>query len=180
MFQIRYAVCFTVIGFAVLLSGCTPTNPVVVQVDKDGAASSISQPGVPSLIGTYPMDVVCDTNAELRIKKIAITDSKTIIHLVFKSARTTQIRTGAPGQQVAFYIADPNSRAEYRLLNIEGISLEPSWTPLEIGESLAFKLTFERIPDTLTTFHLIEGKMPSLTGDGLPTVSWTFMNVTLK
>lgn len=126
------------------------------------------------------MNIVCDTNSELRIKKVKVIDDKTIFNLVFKGAGTSKIRTGAPGQQVAFYIADPNSRAEYRLFNVEGIAMEPAWTPLQEGESVAFKLTFERIPDSLTTFHLIEGKTPSLSEDGVPTRSWTFMNVKLK
>jgi len=179
MFQIRYAVCFAVIGLAVLLSACNP-SPVVVVQDKEGTTSQISRPGVPSLKGEYAMNVVCDTNPELRIKKVTVTDSKTIFNLVFKSESTSWIRTAAPGQQTAFYIADPDSRAEYKLLNVEGIAMEPSQTSLEEGESVAFKLTFERIPDSLSTFHLIEGKTNSFGQDGMPTRSWTFMNVKLK
>lgn len=180
MLQIRYTPYILFVALVVISSGCNPQPTKVIVQDKDGTISSISQPGVPSLKGEYAMNVVCDTNSELRIKKVTVTDSKTIFNLVFKSATTSWIRTAAPGQQTAFYIADPDSRAEYKLLNVEGIAVEPAQTPLQEGESVAFKLTFERIPDSLSTFHLIEGKTNSLGQDGMPTRSWTFMNVKLR
>lgn len=181
MLQFRQAICSALIGFAIFSAGCNQPMPATDPNHRaEGETSPISQPGVPSLKGTYSLDVVCDTNSELRITKITIAENKTIVNLVFKATRTPRIRTAAPGQQSAFYIADPNSRDEYKLLNVEGIAMDPVWTELQEGESLDFKLTFERIPDSLTTFHLIEGKTQNFSEDGLPTRSWTFMNVKLR
>ena len=150
-----------------------PANPVsptpVMTTSEDATPSETAQP---RLNAEYSMDVVCNTDSELRIQKVTNTDTKTIVHMTFKAEAhgdegpTPQIQTAAPGQATAFYIADPDTRAEYKLLNVEGIALQPSWTNLNDGDTLDFTLTFERIPDQLTRFHLIEGKTQALNNDG--------------
>lgn len=147
---------------------------------------TLTPPAVSSLNGEYLMNAVCNTNAQLRVVKVTVTENKTLVDCTFRNERigtealTDRIRTAAPGQQTAFYLSDPNSRNEYRLLNVEGIALEPTWTLLKEGERLNFHLTFERIPDTMTQFHMIEGKVPSLSEDNQPLRNWTFMNLRLK
>jgi hypothetical protein len=139
-----------------------------------------------SLGGKYILNRVCDTDSHLTINWIRVTDTKTIIDLTFNNIRIgdevarDRIRTAAPGQQNAFYIADADRRAEYALLNVEGIGIEPRWTKLRDGDVLNFRLTFERIPDTTTSFHLIEGKVPGLDDNNEPVTTWTFMNLRLK
>lgn len=152
-----------------------------MQVHDDGTGTLRPDPsGAPSLNGTYGMDVVCDTYPGLTIEQVTVTGSKTVIDFALTSEYTSRFRTAAPGQETAFYIADPESRSEYKLLNVQGIALEPTWGCVETGETARFTLTFERIPDTLTSFHVIEGHQSSVDADGLPTNTWTFMNVSLK
>lgn len=159
-------------------------QPAPVPASSLPASPSPQTPSAtPSLNGDYPMSMISNTCPELRIRKVTVTDSKTTIELNFTHSELsadTKIRTAAPGQQTAFYIVDPDSGKEYKLLNVEGIAMEPSWTPIRSGESLDFTLTFERIPDSVTKFHLIEGKVQSFSEEDKPLNSWTFMNVTLK
>ena len=189
MKTIRTSVCVGLLGAMLFTVGCDRATPVVVENRVETAAPPISStpnPSFPSLNGEYAVDVVCDTNAQLRIKKVTITDTKTVIGLTFKSetigndAPTNKMMIAAPGQQAAFYIADPDGRMEYKLLNVEGISLNPKWTFLEEGQPVNFTLTFERIPDHLTKFHLIEGKTQLLDENNNQTRTWSFMNVKIK
>lgn len=189
MVPIRRLTCLALIVLPVITAGCDNSKPVVVKVQDETERDFTPAPSrdnVPSLNGQYTMDVVCDTNAQISIKGIEITDTKTIIGLTFNNIKigdevpTDKIRTAAPGQQTAFYIADPDTRVEYKLLNVEGIALEPKFTQVTEGETVDFTLTFERIPNYLTRFHLIEGKVQAVGPDNQPLTTWTFMNVNLK
>jgi hypothetical protein len=190
MQTIRNTIIALILGIAFLLLGANLRTPVPMStlvIREQIAAPAPPSPVVvtpatpmPLQNGTYEMNTACDTNPELRITRVTQSDTKTIIDLAFTSQGTSKIRTAAPGQQTAFYIADPDTRTEYKLLNVEGIAMEPVWTELtEVGQTVNFRLTFERIPDALTKFHLIEGKVISVTEDGLPAHNWTFMNVEL-
>ncbi|NJK51141.1 hypothetical protein HC931_26265 [Candidatus Gracilibacteria bacterium] len=62
----------------------------------------------------------------------------------------------------------------FKLVEVFGIRTDEFIT-VQPGQSIKFSLRFERIPDSLETFHLIEEKG---TGDDDRT-PWTFNNVQL-
>lgn len=145
MRSIRILICFALVSISVLSSGCSSSTPVVVEVrdqKEDSTPTPPKKSEIPSLNGKYSVNVACDTDPSLSIKKITITDTKTVIDLrsECKKEKGCMARAAAPGQQTAFYIADPDTRTEYKLLNVEGVSLEPKWTTLESGEALDYSL----------------------------------------
>lgn len=54
------------------------------------------------------------------------------------------------------YLMDKYSGHRSMLVNVFGISIAPVWTLVEVGQSVHFTLTFERLPDTCILFDLIE------------------------
>lgn len=54
------------------------------------------------------------------------------------------------------YLCDKHSGHRSKLVNVFGISLAPVWTLVEIGQTVHFILTFERLPSTCVMFDLIE------------------------
>jgi hypothetical protein len=210
MRKMRFATAVAAIGLAWGASGCNMSRPEEaaaqskvgsgIQSDvRTGAATPGSQaatgtpgieikseePAMPSLKGDYDVDATCNTCKDLHLKQIAVTDSKTYMYLEYTQPTGewglgSRIKTGAPGQETAFFIADPQSRAEYHLLNVDGIDVDPAYTTVAAGETVKFRLTFERIPDTLTCFHLIEGKVRGVWEENQSSNTWTFMNVKLR
>jgi hypothetical protein len=192
MFSVR-SLHFLAVALLPLASlGCSrsaPSHPTTTRHEappRTGAHVTTVGYSVPALTGDYRMNTVCDTDAHLTIRGVTVNDTKTIVDLRFNNVNIGdetargRIKVAAPGQENAFYIADPERRAEYALLNVEGIALEPKWTLLHENDVIDFRLTFERIPDSLTTFHLIEGKVPTMDTAEERATSWTFMNVRLK
>ncbi len=130
------------------------------------------------LNGEYKMSVACNTYPDLNITKVKVADDETIISFSYtnKGEATIYIMTAPPGHKEAFFIMSTDNSKKYNLLNIEGIAIKPSKTYVKAGATVYFTLTFERIADSMTRFHVIEGEIePS---DGL--VSWRFLNVKLK
>ena len=84
------------------------------------------------------------------MKTIEITNDYTKIHFEFDSE--IECRAYPPGNENAFFIKDALSDKTYKLLNIEGLSIYPQYSITE-----EFTLTFEKIPNDLFQFHLIEG-----------------------
>lgn len=161
MTPIRYLARLVVIVFPLIIAGCESSKPVVVKVQDEtqrDAPPVPSRTDLPSLNVQYEMDVVCDNEPELRLTRVTVTDTKTICDFTYTSQTASPIGVAAPCQQTAFYIADPDTRVEYKLLNVEGNSLLPQVTNLQPSESINFILTFERISNNLTKFHIIEGK----------------------
>jgi len=172
-----------------LAAGCNTSTPPPSEEKVEPQAPptpTAARTDFPSLKGRYKLNVVCDTSAQLTIKSVEVTDKNTVIELSFRNAfikdasPTDSIRTAAPGKSTAFYIDDPESTKEYKLLSVKGIELEPKFTKIKEGDTLNFTLTFERIPDSLIKFNLIEGKTKSVGTDNQPLDTWTFMNVELK
>lgn len=54
------------------------------------------------------------------------------------------------------YLMDKQSAHRSKLVNAFGISIAPVWTLVEVGQTVHFTLTFERLPSTCVIFDLIE------------------------
>lgn len=54
------------------------------------------------------------------------------------------------------YLVDNETHLKYPLVHVEGISLYPVWTPIEMGETLRFSLFFKGLPKSCKSFDLIE------------------------
>jgi hypothetical protein len=157
-----------------------PEPPAIAEANPLAPPPQPSQPEADTW-GTnaaYNLDVPSDTCPQLHIRRITHTPNSTIIDLTFINeglAPVMRVRTGAPGQQTAFTLTDPTSGHVYQLQNVEGISLDPLWTTVDEGETVNFTLTFERLPDDLTAFRLIEGVGDTSEQGQI----WSFSNVPL-
>jgi hypothetical protein len=134
----------------------------------------------------HRLNAVCDSDSELRLLSVIHSDTTTSMQLRFTGdvdgefGGARSISTGAPGQLTSFFVQDAETDREFKLLNVDGLSLDPVRTVVRDGRSVEFSLTFERIPDSVTRFHLIEGKIQPPDQNGNPLIYWVFSNVNLR
>jgi hypothetical protein len=133
----------------------------------------------------YRLNRPCDTDPALVLHTVTIEGDRTELALTFSGRQEhvdsgVQINTGAPGEPSAFFLRDSTTGREFPLRKVEGITLDPWFSPVRAGKSERLVLTFDRIPDDLSRFELIEGK--DVVGGRLNTagVWWDFHSVELK
>lgn len=157
-------------------------NSNVVSVNNRSDAVSVDEIplpiSTPSLNGDYKINVICKTNPKLKIERIRITNEETIIYFVFTNTDSypKTITTPPPGHEEAFFIMRTDKPKKFHLLDIEGIAIKPNYTSAQPNETVKFMLTFERIEDSMTRFHVIEGEVEPKDNN----ISWRFLNVGLK
>jgi len=125
----------------------------------------------------YIVNKVCNTQPNLTMTKIVITEDETLVTFVYKNggSKTQDIGILPPGHKEAFYITKIDKTKKFHLLDISGISIWPSKSKIKSGESIEYTLTFERIDDSMKRLHLIEGEIADQTS-----TYWHFLNVKLK
>ena len=147
--------------------GSTPATPGPI-INDPLPAGSAQQDFVKPLVGGQAQDYIT-------IERVRITPTSTFVTFQVNAPRRNGVSVfiHRPGTQGAFYITDMTFTQEYKLKGMAGLD---SWsTPTEVParESKVFALEFEKIPYSMQTFHLIEGKNP---GDK----AWNFYQVELK
>lgn len=135
---------------------------------------------VPSLEGTYSMRRVCDTQPELTIESVEVTEDRTHVEFVYRNAEAAnsykRIRVFPPGHLSAFFLRSADGPHTCELLGVEGITIAPQNVRVYGGESCRFRLAFDRLPDTMTRFHVVEGRIDSEEPDF---TTWNFLDVEL-
>ena len=122
----------------------------------------------------YLINKVSNTEPMLMMNTVTLMEDETVIDFTWKTRGVTQnLGVYLAGHEMAFYIKDPKSSQKYYLLDVKGIAIRPGRTIVGNGESINFRLTFEKIP--MTRFHLIEGQ-----GGETDETAWVFLNVKLK
>lgn len=132
-----------------------------------------------SLDGEYALDVPSDTDPNVHITKVIISEDATVVRLRVVCPQTARLGSTMgvfpPGHQLAFYIMSTDRSKRFNLVGVEGVAIRPNATRLRAGESLEFSLTFERIDNKMNHFHLIEGEAEHTRG-----TPWHFLNVSLS
>ncbi len=130
-----------------------------------------------SINGEYTLRTVSDTDRNLKITRVTIDDTQTTVHFRFYNAtgEDANISVSRPSDPRAFYIASTDLSRIFPLRDIEGIAIQPQYSLVSPGETLEFTLIFDRIDDSMTRFHLVEG-----VADDPEVTEWVFQNVTLK
>lgn len=130
------------------------------------------------LEGEYSLNLPSKTQPEVLLTRVNVLKDKTIIGLRMDwpstRAAVNSIGVFPPGHQMAFFIMSTDRSRRFNLLDVEGVAIRPTFTSVRPGENVEFTLTFERIDDDMSRFHLIEGDLELESG-----TPWHFLNVTL-
>jgi hypothetical protein len=126
----------------------------------------------------YPLNIVCSGEARLKLTRVRITKQATFITLVWqnKPGDTVPLTVAPPGHREAYFIKSTTGKERWDLLDATGIAIKPEYTKSPPGGRIEFVLKFERIPDSMPKFHLIEGDVQPVDGN----TTWHFLNVPLK
>ncbi|MEL6672388.1 MAG: tetratricopeptide repeat protein [Bacteroidota bacterium] len=125
---------------------------------------------------SYKPKVGWQTDQYLTIKNIKITERSTLItfHIVSTSRQSFPIQLDDIGGANAWYLTDREFKERYELRDIKRLSGWPDKPfTLKPGKGLTFHAEFERLPDDLHFFHLLEGS-------GEREGSWDFYDIELK
>ena len=128
---------------------------------------------IPSLsfAESFSVNKVCNTSPALKLTSVEVTEDETIISFTYDwthKEAAERLRIWPPGHDKSFFITDIRKTNKYLLLDVEGASIAPNWS-----KPNSFTLIFEKIPDNLKRFHLVEGNL-------MASGAWNFVNVKLK
>ena len=123
----------------------------------------------------YVLDHKSKTSPNIVISKIEITDDSTIVSMTYHATTSTEAGLHRPDSPLGYVILDVNSKRVYSMIGAEGMSIRPQTTAIEAGQSLTFKVIFERI--NTNHFHVIEGRPQHR--DSSETF-WDFTNIKLQ
>lgn len=129
-----------------------------------------------SLNGMYVLNQQSDTSPDTYVTTVVVSDAATeiTIEVVNPSPDESWIQVYPPGSRDAFFLVSPDGAQVYPLRSVEGVAVVPEQVVLLADETRDFTLTFDRIPDSLSQFHLIEGVT-----DHPDMIEWVFSNLTL-
>lgn len=124
----------------------------------------------------YALDKTSMTVPALRLTDAIVARRGTRLKFEYAPTVARQVGVHPPGHQGAFVIRSLDGKRTWKLTAVDGIALLPERTRVEAGETLAFSLTFEPIPDDLWEFHVGEGEYETAAGES----SWRFEKVSLR
>jgi hypothetical protein len=145
--------------------------------------SSPPQPDHPSSIpknrreGVFQVSRRVDKGSNLTLEKVEITNRATVLRLRYVNDRMedAQIRVFSPTSPYAFTIYSSDYAESFKLIEVFEIKTD-EYVRVQPEQSITFSLRFERIPDNIKTFHLIEDK-----GAGIDNrIPWVFTDITLN
>lgn len=125
---------------------------------------------ISSFAQTYLPDAICQSEPDLKITQVIITEERTRIDFEYLRSKEggTYIYLTNPNTSSAMYMK--TNGVKYKLIDTEGISHKDGITAAYYKNPLTFSAFFEPIPSTVTRFDLIEGS----------TGSWHFYGIELK
>lgn len=133
------------------------------------------------LSGAYNVQKRCDTAPDLLLSEVTVTRSRTILRFRYiatgyspNGPPITRISVYPPDSEDPFYLTDVGRSKRFRLLKVHGVAEKPDETKIEKGDIVSFTLEFERIDDSMTNFHALEGDNPDFAN------AWNFWNITLQ
>ena len=111
------------------------------------------------------------------IDKVEIAKELTVITFSYHNTSFEQVmmRLTKPGENGAYYITPPDRSKKYYIINKDNIAYEPDNTLVPPNSYHTFKIYFEPLPETLTSFSILEGEPELQTGK-----EWNFYDIQLK
>ncbi len=111
------------------------------------------------------------------IDKIEIAKEVTIITFSYHNTSHEQVlmRLSKPGEMGAYYITPADRSKKYYLVDKDNIAFEPENTLVRPNSYHTFKIYFEPLPESLTSFSILEGAPEQQTGK-----EWNFYDLQLK
>ncbi|MEM6343072.1 MAG: tetratricopeptide repeat protein [Bacteroidota bacterium] len=134
------------------------------QVSRDGQT-----------FGREDIKIGNQTDMSLRILQIQFTENATTLTLEIQSVgdEPFPINLAPANSKEAFYLTDQSMRRVFRLKNVRGLAGWPKRPyNLQVRERKVIALEFERLPDDIQVFHLLEGSTNRA-------YSWDFYDVEL-
>lgn len=106
---------------------------------------------------TYQLNQKSNTDKNLTITTVTLTDTTTIIKFKYDASRSSiPLGIHPPGHKLAYYITDISWDNKYYLIDYDNIAIEPYPERLGWSKEIEFTLYFEKID--LKRFHLVEGE----------------------
>lgn len=111
------------------------------------------------------------------IDKVEIAKEVTVITFSYHNTSVEQVmmRLSKPGAPGAYYITPTDRSKRYYIINKDNIAFEPDNTLVDPNSYHTFKIYFEAIPETLTSFSILEGDPGMQSGK-----EWNFYDIQLK
>ena len=111
------------------------------------------------------------------IDQVEVAETTTIITFSYHntSYEPVMMRLSKPGFSGAFYITTTDRLHKYQIMDKDNIAYEPDNTTVAANSYHTFKIYFEPIPDSLTTFSILEGDPELQSGK-----EWNFYDIRLK
>ena len=111
------------------------------------------------------------------IDKVEIAKEQTVITFSYHNTSFEQVmmRLTKPGENGAYYITPLDRSKKYYIINKDNIAYEPDNTLVAPNSYHTFKIYFEPLPETLTSFSILEGDPEHQTGK-----EWNFYDIQLK
>lgn len=111
------------------------------------------------------------------IDQVEVAKTATVITFSYHntSYEPIMMRLSKPDFEGAFYITTTNRSKKYQIIDKDNIAYEPDNTTVPANSYHTFKIYFEPIPDTLTTFSILEGDPKFQSGQ-----EWNFYDIRLK
>ncbi|MEL7341728.1 MAG: hypothetical protein AAGM67_14705, partial [Bacteroidota bacterium] len=125
--------------------------------------------------GREDIQVGRQTDQSLRILQVQYSETATTVTLEIQSVgdEPFPISLAPVGSKEAFYLTDQSMRKVARLKNVRALAGWPKRPyNLQVRERKVIALEFERLPDEITIFHLLEGSTNR-------PYSWDFYDVEL-
>lgn len=125
--------------------------------------------------GREELKIGSQTDMSLKILQIQFTENATTLTIEIQSVgdEPFPINLAAANSKEAFYLTDQSMRRVFRLKNVRGLAGWPKRPyNLQVRERKVIALEFERLPDDVQVFHLLEGSTNR-------SYSWDFYDVEL-
>lgn len=111
------------------------------------------------------------------IDKVEIAKELTVITFSYHntSFETVMMNLSVPGTLGAYYITPPDRSQKYNIVDKDNIAYSPENTLVAPNSFHTFKVYFEPIPDSLSSFSILEGAPELQSGK-----EWNFYDIQLK
>jgi len=111
------------------------------------------------------------------IDKVEIAKEVTVVTFSYHNTSFDQVlmRLSKPGEVGAYYITPADRSKKYYITDKDNIAFEPDNTLVRPNSYHTFKIYFEPLPETLTSFSILEGNPETQTGK-----EWNFYDIQLK
>lgn len=111
------------------------------------------------------------------IDKVEIAKEVTVVTFSYHNTSFEQVlmRLSKPGDAGAYYITSTDRSKKYYIIDKDNIAFEPNNTLVAPDSYHTFKIYFEAIPASLTSFSILEGDPKVQSGK-----EWNFYDIQLK